>query len=200
MTTMACALVVDRDAVPAVADVVKRLAEHGHAITFPRGFEFTDGDHELWLPVTLDGTRTGFDYGIVPVDSLAGEDPEAAASLGDIGSHVLDFGARGQESVRAATIVLRAICELSGASGWVEGEVVPAGDMPRFLTGVAESAEGLAARLAALPQPTKAQQKAAFKAFMDSRPKAPSPRRFTIAMWIVLWVGAGLIGWFLATS
>jgi hypothetical protein len=39
MTTMSCALVVGREAIPQVADVVRRVAEHGHTITFHRGFD-----------------------------------------------------------------------------------------------------------------------------------------------------------------
>lgn len=140
MTTMQCALVADREAVPATADVEKRLAAYGHTVRFPRGFEFNDGGHAGWRPITLNGTKTGFDYGLFTVASMAEEDPSTAAKLNGIGSHFLDFGARGQESGRAVTVVLRAICELSGASGWAADEVIPADEMSQFLAGKEERA------------------------------------------------------------
>lgn len=200
MTTMNCALVVHRDAIPPVTDVVARLAEHGHAVGFPRGFEFTAGGRGPWIPITLDGARTGFDYALDPVASLADEVPATAASLSGRGSHVIAFGARGPESVRAVTAVMRAICELSGASGWVEEELIPADAMPQFLAGIAESNERLAAQLAAAPQQTKAEKDAAFKAFMAGKPRAQAGRSgLGMTAWICIWIGAGLVGWFLAT-
>lgn len=183
MTTMSCALVLDRAAIPAVAEVMRRLAEQGHAVVFPRGFEFTAKDRDLWVPVTVDGTRTGFDCGLHTVDSLADEDPDAAAQLRAVGSHLLEFGARGADSVAAVTVVMRALCELSGASGWVEEEVIPAAEMPHLLRGMAVSsvARGTApaTRSNGLP------------------PRLSGATR--TAMWIGLYIGMALIGWLLAT-
>lgn len=198
---MNCTLIVNDDAIPATAALVQRLAEHGHTVRFPSGFELADERRDLWLPLTLDGTKTGFDCGLHHVASLADEDPETAARLGAIGTRLLEFGARGPDSVRAATAVLRALCELSGASGWVDEEIIPAEAMPDFLAGVAESNEALEAKLASLPKPTKAEQDAAFKAFQAIRPK-PTPERTGGAnkvLWICVYVGAAVIGWYLAT-
>ena len=199
MTTMTCALVLDRDAIPSVTAVVSHLAECGHTVTFPRGFEFAHDDRGLWRPITLDGTKTGFDCVLSPVASRADDDPESVQQLNGLGSHLLEFGARGQESVHAMTVVLGAICDLSDASGWVEEEVIPADEMLLFLDGVANSQDEVAKRIAALPQPTKAEQEAAFKALTDRRPAAPSQDRTrSLAIWVLAALAAGLFGWWMA--
>lgn len=192
-------LVVNRENIPTVADVVTRCVQRGHKISFPRGFEFSEAAKGPWIPVTLDGVRTGFDAVLATVASMADEEPAVAARLSKVGSHLLAFGARGPQSVRAVAAVMGAVSELSGGSAWVEDELVPARDVPRLLAGMLAAENELPAKIAALPSRTKAEQKAAFDNLMANRPRAASPRRWShIVMWICVYAGVALIGWFVA--
>lgn len=199
MTTMNLALIVAREAIPTAAAVVKAAEEQGHRITFPRGFEFGQDRRDPWIAITLDGAKTGCDIVLSTVESLADEDPGAAERLARVGTHLLGFGARGQDSVRAVAVVARALAALSAASAWVEEELVPAADVPALLDGIESAAQGLESAIAALPRPSKAEQQAAFDA-MRARSAAPAPPRSTgrAALWILFYVGVALVGWFVA--
>lgn len=138
MTTSSSLLLLDAAAVPTTAKVVGWAAQHGHALGFPEGFALNDESHQLWLPVTLNGEKTGFDYGIFPVAQLLDDKPE----LNGIADSFLDFGARGERSLFAMSLVQRAICELTGAQGYWEEERLSNDDMVDFckatMTAIAE--------------------------------------------------------------
>lgn len=199
MTTMHIALIVAHGSIPKTDAVVHAVAEQGHRITFPRGFEFGQASRDPWIAITLDGTKTGFDVALSTVESLADDDPRAAERLARVGTHLLGFGARGQDSVRAVAVVVRAVAALSAASAWVEEELVPAADVPGLLDGIVSAAQGLESAIAALPRPSRAEQQAAFAA-MRASGAAPAPPRRTgrAALWILFYVGMALVGWFVA--
>lgn len=201
MTTLQVSLIVRRGAIPSAADVARRCADHGQRVSFPRGFEFDEPDQGPWIPITLDGVRTGFDVGLSTVALMAGEDPESAARLGKIGSHLLTLGARGRDSMHAVVALVGAISELSGTAAWVEDEVVPADDVPQFLAGIAAAEEQLQAAIAALPSRSKAEQDAAFRRLEASRGSATDgrwPLWGRIVLWVCIYAGIALAGWFIA--
>ena len=115
-------LFLDRARVPAPDAIVRQVARHGFSIAFPAGLAVAEGQVD-WVPVTVNGAVSGFDYGIHARASHAGGDPEAPA-FPDFGDTVLAFAARhNQTSLLAMALVQRAICELSDAQGWWhEGE------------------------------------------------------------------------------
>lgn len=115
-------LFLDRARVPAPDAIVRQVARHGFSIAFPAGLAVAEGQVD-WVPVTVNGAVSGFDYGIHARASHAGGDPEAPA-FPDFGDTVLAFAARhDQTSLLAVALVQRAICELSDAQGWWhEGE------------------------------------------------------------------------------
>ncbi|MBB4614681.1 hypothetical protein [Novosphingobium taihuense] len=116
-------LFLDFSAVPVADAIVRKVAEYGHAIAFPAGFETTDKAHSGWVPALLNGVDTGFDYGVMSREQYLGNDLEAP-DYPEHGNIVLAFAARGhQSSILAMSLVQRAICELTDAQGWwQEGE------------------------------------------------------------------------------
>ncbi len=122
MSLSASDLFLSRAAVPGADAIVRQVASHGYSIAFPAGFSVADGQSD-WVPVTVNGALSGFDFGIFPRASYAADDSEAPA-VPDFGDTVLAFAARhNQTSLLAMALVQRAICELSDAQGWWhEGE------------------------------------------------------------------------------
>lgn len=116
-------LFLDFAAVPAADAIVRKIADCGHAIAFPAGFNTTDTTFSGWVPVLLNGVETGFDYTVMSRQQYLGNDPEASG-YPEHGDTALAFAARGhQTSILAMSLVQRAICELTDAQGWwQEGE------------------------------------------------------------------------------
>ncbi len=123
MSLSESALFLDLSAVPAAEAVVRKIAEYGHAIALPVGFDTTDPIFSGWVPVFLNGIETGFDYAMLSRQQYLGNDPDAPDYPAH-GDTVLAFAARGhQTSILAMSLVQRAICELTDAQGWwPEGE------------------------------------------------------------------------------
>ena len=132
MTTSSTTLFVAHGKVPSIANVRENAMRIGYRLDFPEGFELTDKEHSLWLPVVIDGTESGFDYGIFPISEFSDPLGETMAALAADADSALDFGARGQQSLKTMTIVQRAICDLSGAQGLSEGEFLSADEMIEF--------------------------------------------------------------------
>lgn len=110
-------LFLDRARVPSPDAIVRQVARHGYRIGFPAGLAVAEGDCD-WVPVTVNGAVSGFDYGIHARAGYAADGPEAPA-LPEFGDTVLAFAARhDQTSLLAVALVQRAICELSQAQGW----------------------------------------------------------------------------------
>lgn len=143
MSLSSAELFLDRDSLPSVEAVTERVSAAGYDMAFPAGFSLSDADHSFWLPLTLNGFQTGFDYFVLPHGANE-KGSEDSADLPQSGDTRLSFVARGDHtSVLAAALVQRAICELTDAQGWwQEGEeAMSNADMIAFCTGTIAAAE-----------------------------------------------------------
>ena len=172
-------LFLDFSAVPAADAIVRKVAEYGHAIAFPAGFDTTDKAHSGWVPALLNGVNTGFDYAVLSREQSLGNAPEAP-DYSEHGDTALAFAARGhQSSILAMSLVQRAICELTDAQGWwQEGEErLGNADMIKFCIETIKAVE-------ANPAPTEPRRK-------PSRASAED-KRFAIKVLIIF--GSVLVG------
>lgn len=169
MSLSASDLFLDRSAVPAADMVERKVAEHGHVLTFPPRFAMSDVARSGWINVKLDGARTGFDYTILSREAFLGADPEGAA-FPDQGDTVIAFAGRGdQTSILAMTLVQRAICELTDAHGWwQEGEQrLSNAEMIEFCKGtIAAIRSSPAPVVRARPPASSAEKRLAIKALI----------------------------------
>jgi len=95
------ALIVRKADLPTAAQLTADIAETGVTLAFPADFAL-DQDVRGWLPVTIDGQQSGFNYA---VQSLAGIDPaELPEGATEAGDTLLSFG--GQGSLSAETVLL----------------------------------------------------------------------------------------------
>lgn len=119
------ALIVRKADLPTVAELVAAVAETGVDLAFPAEFAL-DQDVGGWLPVAVDGTESGFDYGVHPLADWPEEEcPEGALDLGDT---VLSFGARGTLSAQTVTHIQQVLGRRWRAALWIEGELLPPED------------------------------------------------------------------------
>ena len=100
---------------PSLDAIVSAAAGKGAALAFPRGVELAEW-RDLWMPVTLDGVDTGFDFASA---ATAGE-AELPDEVRAAGPTILYFEARDAQSARATDIVREAIASLTPASTWFE--------------------------------------------------------------------------------
>lgn len=115
------ALIVRKVDLPTAAALSAAIAETGVELVFPVDFAL-DQDIGGWLPVTVDGSDTGFGYGVFPLtDWPEDERPEGAEALGDT---VLSFGARGSLSAHTVSLVQQVMGRRWRAALWIEGEVL----------------------------------------------------------------------------
>lgn len=142
------ALILDAARIPSAADVAAAIAAHGHRVEFPKGFEFAHRDGGLWRTAMLDGESTGFDY--LLYDAAEAGDPETVVPPAGAGDRLLSFGARGDASIKLVAHVERAICELTGAQGWIEEELVPTDEMIAGATHTIENWDRIAAGIRAV--------------------------------------------------
>ena len=157
-------LFLDLSAVPAADSIVRKVAEYGHAIAFPAGFDTTDKAHSGWVPALLNGVDTGFDYLVMSREQYLGNDPEAP-DYPEHGDTALAFAARGhQSSILAMSLVQRAICELADAQGWWQegGERLGNADMIKLCTATIKTIE-------ANPAPVEPRRKASMASAEDKR-------------------------------
>lgn len=115
-------LIVRRDTLPTAAEVAAAVAETGVELIFPADFAF---DQTLggWVPVMVDGTETGFDYGTFALADWPEEElPGGAEAFGET---VLSFEARGSLSAHTVNLIQQIMGRRWGAALWIEDEVVP---------------------------------------------------------------------------
>ena len=114
-------LIVRRDTLPTAAALSAAVAETGVELTFPADFTL-DQNVGGWLPMTVDGAETGFDYGVFPLsDWPEDERPEGASDLGDT---VLSFGARGSLSAHTVNLIQQVLGRRWRAALWIEDEML----------------------------------------------------------------------------
>lgn len=116
------ALIVHKATLPTAARLAADLAETGVAVQFPADFAL-DRHAGGWVPVTIDGQPSGFNFAVQPIGELDPADlPEGAGEAGDT---LLSFG--GQGSLSAETVML--IQEVMGRRyrAWllIEDELLP---------------------------------------------------------------------------
>jgi len=179
------ALIAQDARIPATAAVADAIRSYGHEAVFSDGFEFAVRDGGLWRTVSIDGEQAGFDY---VVSELANwEDDDEITFPRNVGDTLLEFGARGNVSIKLVAYVQRAICELSDAYGWIDQELIPPSEMISDCKNTAENWDEIAAKLdadwAAMPTPLP----------------AASPSPLTIAERGKKWLEEGgwytLLGW-----
>lgn len=162
-------LFLDYSAIPAADAIACKVAEYGHAIAFPAGFDTTDKAHAGWVPALVNGVDTGFDYAVMSRDQYLGNDPEAP-DYPEHGDTALAFAARGHESsILAMSLVQRAICEVTDAQGWwQEGEQrLSNAEMIEFCKGtIAAIKSSPAPVVRARPAATSAEKRLAIKALI----------------------------------
>ena len=118
-------LIVRKAGLPAAAELVAAIAETGVSLTFPADFTL-DQNVGGWLPVTVDGAESGFDYGVFPLsDWPEDERPDGASELGDT---VLSFGARGTLSAQTVDLIQQVLGRRWRTALWIEDEVLPPED------------------------------------------------------------------------
>ena len=119
------ALIVRKSVLPTVQQLTADIAETGVRMAFPADFSL-DRNVEGWVPVTVDGQPSGFNYA---VQSLAGIDPaelpEGAAEAGDT---LLSFGAQGTLSAQTATLIHEVMGRRYRAWLLIEDELLPPED------------------------------------------------------------------------
>jgi hypothetical protein len=115
------ALIVYAARLPDLTAVVERIGSYGSEVEFSKDFQLAVRDEGLWRPATLDGIETGFDFSLSEISSLGDDQNSVPTNIGD---RLLEFGARGDASIKLVAHVQRAICELAGAKGWIEEELI----------------------------------------------------------------------------
>lgn len=119
------ALIVERTALPKAAQLVADMAETGVTVVFPADFEL-DQNVGGWVPVTVDGEASGFNYG---VQSLAGIDPaELPDGAAEAGDTLLAFGAQGSLSAETVTLIHAVMGRRYRAWLLIEDELLPPED------------------------------------------------------------------------
>ena len=139
------ALICHSAQIPSAEAVVAAIKSYGHDVVLPEGFAFDRRDDGLWRVSLLDGEETGFDY----VMSRLADWDEDAGFPRDRGDTLMEFGARGDASVKLVAHVQRAICELGGAHGWIDDELFDPQTMAEESRITAETWDALSAELMA---------------------------------------------------
>lgn len=136
-------LIISQRQIPSTKDVVRKIATFGFDVSFPDDFEFCVKDAGLWRTAYLDGEKSGFDYCLSEISSERELSDMLPTNIGD---SIMFFGARGQTSVKLVAHVQRAICELSGAYGFVDGEVIEPQEMISGSKDIGENWDSIAER------------------------------------------------------
>ncbi len=171
------ALIVQRDRIPNTQTVAEAIRGYGHDVLFPEDFEFGVRDEGLWRDVLFDGDQAGFDYVLSGLSDW--EDDDVVTFPRNVGDTILEFGARGNASIKLVAHVQRAICELSKARGWIDCELVSTKRMIADCKDTADNWDAIAAKL---------------EADLAAMPKPPPPSPLTIADRWQKWLGDG--GWY----
>ncbi len=119
------ALIVRKAALPTVAQLTADIGETGVAMLFPADFAL-DRNVEGWVPVTVDGEPSGFNYGVQLLAEIdPAELPPGAAEAGDT---VLAFGGQGTLSAETVTLIHEVMGRRYGAWLLIEDELLPPED------------------------------------------------------------------------
>jgi hypothetical protein len=119
------ALLVRKVDLPTAAQLTAAIAETGVAVAFPADFAL---DHNVggWVPVTVDGEQSGFNYGVWP---LAEIDPaELPAGVAEAGDTLLAFGGQGSLSAETVTLIHQVMGRRYRAWLLIEDELLPPED------------------------------------------------------------------------
>lgn len=119
------ALIVRKTALPTVQQLTADIAETGVRMAFPADFSL-DRNVEGWVPVTVDGEPSGFNFAVQPLAGIdPAELPEGAAEAGDT---LLSFGAQGTLSAQTATLIHEVMGRRYRAWLLIEDELLPPED------------------------------------------------------------------------
>ena len=141
-------LIVRRDALPEPAELAAATKElTGVTVVFHPDFRLADWGGG-WVPVTVDGDESGFEYYPGPL-SEAEALPDCAADHGD---HLLWFVARGALSAQTVSLLQRVLAARWDAAGLIEGELFPPADMAVESEPPADMDPDLAATMTGTPK------------------------------------------------
>ena len=141
-------LIVRRDALPEPAELAAATKElTGVTVVFHSDFRLADWGGG-WVPVTVDGEESGFEYYPGPLGE-AEELPDGAQEHGD---HLLWFVARGALSAQTVSLLQRTLAARWNAAGLIEGELFPPGDMAVESEPPADMDPDLAATMTGTPK------------------------------------------------
>ena len=189
MSLSESSLLLDRAVLPPPDAIVRQVARHGFSLAFPAGFAVAQGQSD-WIPVTVNGAVSGFDYGVHPRAGYGADEPEAPA-FPDFGDTVLAFAARhDQTSLIAVALVQRAICELTDAQGWWHE-----GEEHLDNAGMIEFCTATIAAVKANPKPAPARQARFDNDYFRTAGKALAG---FVAVMAGIWLVALLMGTFFA--
>jgi hypothetical protein len=118
-------LVVRREALPTIEQLTADIAETGVTVGFPADFTLDRSDGG-WVPVTVDGQRSGFNYAVQPLAEIdPAELPEGSAEAGDT---LLAFGGKGTLSAEIVTLLHEVMGRRYRAWLLIEDELLPPED------------------------------------------------------------------------
>lgn len=119
------ALIVRKTTLPTAQQLSADIAETGVTVTFPADFSL-DRNLGGWLPVTVDGQPSGFNYAVQSMAELdPAELPEGAAEAGDT---LLAFGGQGTLSAQTVTLIHEVMGRRYRAWLLIEDELLPPDD------------------------------------------------------------------------
>jgi hypothetical protein len=119
------ALIVRKVALPTAAQLTADIAETGVAVAFPAGFAL-DQNVEGWVPVTVDGQPSGFNYGVQPLAEI--ETAELPPGVAEAGDTVLAFGGQGALSAETVSLIHEVMGRRYRAWLLIEDELLPPDD------------------------------------------------------------------------
>ena len=116
------ALIVRRTALPTAERLAADIAETGVTVAFPADFVL-DRNVGGWVPVTVDGQPSGFNYAVQSMAELdPAELPDGAAEAGDT---LLAFGGQGTLSAQTVTLIHEVMGRRYRAWLLIEDELLP---------------------------------------------------------------------------
>jgi hypothetical protein len=119
------ALIVGRAVLPTIEQLTAAIAETGVNVEFPHAFAL-DQNVGGWVPVTVDGQETGFNFSVQPLSGVElTELPDGAAEAGDT---LLAFGGKGTLSAQTVTLIHEVMGRRYRASLLIEDELLPPED------------------------------------------------------------------------
>ena len=119
------ALIVRKAVLPTAEQLAADIAETGVTVAFPADFSL-DQNIGGWLPVTVDGQPSGFNFA---VQSMAGIDPaELPEGAGEAGDTLLSFGGQGTLSAQTVTLIQEVLGRRYRAWLLIEDELLPPDD------------------------------------------------------------------------